>query len=59
MHKLLLTVDNLNSIFNALNANPPHDDVLFATQLFTGFENLLHLGELCWPDKLPYMIIAR
>ena len=27
-------------------------DILFATQLFTGFENLLCLGELCWPDKV-------
>ena len=52
MRKLPLTIDNLNSVFNALGASPPHDDVLFATQLFTGFENLLRLGELCWPDKV-------
>ena len=52
MCKLPLTVDNLNTIFNTLDANPSHNDVLFATQLFTGFENLLHLGELCWPDKM-------
>ena len=51
-HKLPWTVDNLNSVFNTLDANPSHDDVLFATQLFTGFENLLCLGELCWPDKV-------
>ena len=51
-HKLPLTVDNLNSVFNTLDANPPHDDILFATQLFTGFKNLLCLGELCWPDKV-------
>ena len=50
--KLPLTIDNLNTVFNALDANPSHNDVLFTTQLFTGFENLLHLGELCWPNKV-------
>ena len=50
--KLPLTVDNLDTIFNALDTNPSHDNILFATQLLTGFENLLCLGELCWPDKV-------
>ena len=50
--KLPLTIDNLNTVHYALRTNPPHNDVLFAPQLFTGFENLLHLGELCWPDKV-------
>ena len=51
-HKLPLTVDNLNTAYYALGTDPLHDDVPFAAQLFTGFENLLHLGELCWPDKV-------
>ena len=50
--KLPLAVDNLNTIFNALNTNSSYDDILFTTQLFTGFKNLLCLGELCWPDKV-------
>ena len=49
--KLPLTLDNLNTVFDALSPSPSHDDILFATQLFTGFENLLCLGKLCWPDK--------
>ena len=50
--KLPLTVNNLNTVYYALGTDPSHNDVLFAAQLFTGFENLLHLGELCWPDKV-------
>ena len=50
--KLPLTVDNLNTVYYALGTDPSHDDVLFVAQLFTGFENLLRLGELCWPDKV-------
>ena len=50
--KLPLTINNLDTIFNMLNTNPSHDNILFATQLFTGFKNLLHLGELCWPNKV-------
>ena len=51
-HKLPLTVNNLNTVYYTLGTDPLHDDVLFAAQLFTGFENLLCLGELCWPDKV-------
>ena len=51
-HKLPLTINNLNTVYYTLGTDPPHDDVLFATQLFTGFKNLLCLGELCWPDKV-------
>lgn len=50
--KLPLTGDNLDTVFNTLGANPSHNDVLFAAQLFTGFENLLRLSKLCWPDKV-------
>ena len=31
---------------------PVHDDLLFITQLFTGTECLMRLGELTWPDQL-------
>ena len=51
-HKLPLTVDNLNTVYYTLGTDPSHNDALFAAQLFTGFENLLCLGELCWPDKV-------
>ena len=51
-HKLPLTIDNLDTIFNALGTNPSYDNILFVTQFFTGFGNLLHLGELCWPDRV-------
>ena len=50
--KLPLTIDNLSTVYYALGTDPSHDDVLFAAQLFTGFENLLRLGELCWLDKV-------
>ena len=50
--KLLLTIANLNTVFDSLGDHPSHDDLLFAAQIFTGFENLLQLGELCWPDKV-------
>ena len=51
-HKLPLTIDNIDTIFNTLDTNPSHDNILFTTQLFTGFEDLLRLGELCWPNKV-------
>ena len=50
--KLPLTTNNLDMVYHALGDHPQHDDILFATQLFTRFKNLLHLGELCWPDKV-------
>ena len=50
--KLPLTANNLDTVYHALGDHPQHDNILFATQLFTGFENLLRLGELCWPDKV-------
>src|ERR1700690_495159 len=32
-------------------ANPSHDDILFICQLLTGFNMLMRLGELVWPDQ--------
>ena len=50
--KLPLTRNNLITVTNAYQYNPTYDDILFITQLLTGFNCLLHLGELTWPDKL-------
>ena len=51
-YKLPLTIGNLNTVFAALGTTPSHNNTLFIAQLFTGFENLLCLGELCRPDKV-------
>jgi hypothetical protein len=50
--KLPLTKENLLTVYNAYQVNPSHDDILFMTQLLTGTECLMCLGELAWPDKL-------
>src|SRR6202451_4648210 len=51
-HKLPLTRENLLTVCNAYQNNPSHDDILFVTQLLTGTECLMRLGELTWPDKV-------
>ena len=55
---LPLTHDNLITVFNAYQTHPSHDDLLFITQSLTGFDCLMHLGELTWarfntPVRLP------
>jgi hypothetical protein len=40
------------AIVNAYEPNPSHDDLLFTTQLLTGFGCLLRLAELSWPDTI-------
>lgn len=50
--KLPLTRNNLATVVNAYQPNPSHDDLLFITQLLTGFDCLMRLAELTWPDKL-------
>src|ERR1700692_2063598 len=50
--KLPLTRENLLTVCNAYHDNPSHDDILFVTQILTGTECLMHLGELTWPDRL-------
>ena len=50
--KLPLTKADLITVTDAYKVNPSHDDILFVTQLLTGFDCLLRLGELTWPDKL-------
>ena len=50
--KLPLMKADLITVTNAYKVNPSHNDILFITQLLTGFNCLLCLGELTWPDKL-------
>jgi hypothetical protein len=48
--KLPLGVDGLATVTTRLTDDSPHDDLLFAALLSTGFHALLRLGELVWPD---------
>ena len=52
VHKLPLIRDNLITIFTAYQPNPSHDDLLFTSQVLTGFDCLMRLGELTWPDAV-------
>ena len=47
-----LTVVNLLHVSNDLASSAHHDNILFNAQLNSGFNGLLHLGGLTWPDKL-------
>ena len=49
--KLPLICDNLITVFDAYQPHPSHDDLLFITQSLTGFDCLMRLGELTWPDS--------
>lgn len=48
--KRALTIDDLNLVCINYSKNPSHDDLLFCTQLCTGFFALMRLGELTWPE---------
>ena len=50
--KLPLAKANLLHVLTAYGPIPKHDDLLFLTQLFTGTNCLMRLGELTWPDAL-------
>jgi hypothetical protein len=50
--KRALTRDDLLIVHDDLNLSESHDDLLFLTQLLSGFNALLRLGELVWPDKI-------
>ena len=52
VRKLPLIRNNLITIFTAYQPNPSHDDLLFTSQVLTGFDYLMHLGELKWPDAV-------
>lgn len=42
---------NLIFVLDSIVSDPSHDDLLFASIIFTGFHALLRLGELVFPDK--------
>jgi hypothetical protein len=50
--KHALTREDLVVVCNNLDHSTSHDDKLFLSQLLTGFEALLCLGKLMWPDKI-------
>jgi hypothetical protein len=50
--KRALTREDLLVVYNNLVSSPSHDDRLFLSQLLSGFDALLRLGELVWPDKI-------
>jgi hypothetical protein len=50
--KHALTCDNIACIHARLATSAEHDDHLFLTQLVSGFDALLRLRELVWPDKI-------
>src|SRR5882762_6905248 len=49
-----LTREDLLTVHNSLSSSPSHNDLLFLTQLLSGFNGLLRLGELVWPDKIDH-----
>jgi hypothetical protein len=50
--KLPLTRANLLHVLACYRPTPPHDDLLFLTQLFTGTNCLMRLGKLTWPNTV-------
>lgn len=49
--KRALFKDDLVLVASCISPTSPHDDLLFAAMLFTGFHALLRLGEMAWPDR--------
>ncbi|TFK78868.1 hypothetical protein K466DRAFT_534203, partial [Polyporus arcularius HHB13444] len=49
--KRALTSDDIDLAFERLHCSTKYDDLLFLTQLLTGFYALMRLGELVWPDR--------
>ena len=52
--KRALTTADLLTVYNDLAHSAAHDHLLFLTQLLSGFNALLRLGELVWPDKITH-----
>jgi hypothetical protein len=48
--KRALMREDLLIVHNNLSGSQSHDDLLFLAQLLSGFNALLRLGELVWPD---------
>jgi hypothetical protein len=46
-----LSHTDLKLVLDNITSSPPHDDLLFCAQLFSGFHGLMRLGELVFPDK--------
>jgi len=51
-HKAPLSRSDLKSMVDQIGLSASHDDLLFISQLLTGFHGLLRLGELVFLDKL-------
>lgn len=49
--KRALTYADLQMVTNVLATHTAYDSLLFLAQLFTGFDALMHLSELVWPDN--------
>ncbi len=49
--KRALLSDDVDQAFSHLHNSTSYDDILFLTQLLTGFSALMRLGELVWPDR--------
>jgi hypothetical protein len=52
--KHALTRDDLLVVHHSLVDSNSHDDLLFLALLLSGFNALLCLGELMWPDKISH-----
>ena len=48
--KQALTINDLETVVNALSSSTDYDDCLFLAQLLTGFFALFRLGEMTYPD---------
>jgi len=48
--KCALTLDDLETVINALGTSSDYDNILFLAQLLTGFFTLFRLGEMTYPD---------
>ena len=49
--KRALTMSDLRLVINHYRSSQSHDDILFVSQLLTGFFALMHLGELTVPNN--------
>jgi hypothetical protein len=54
LRKRALTREDLLLIHDHLSSSQSHDDRLFLAQLLSGFNALLRLGELVWPDTIAH-----
>jgi hypothetical protein len=52
--KRALMRDDLLIVHDNLSHSQSHDDLLFLTQLLSGFNGLLRLGEFVWPYKIAH-----